>query len=274
MGVEDEINTIHSVFLQGEKLGSDHFFSFDSDVIFSFENSRHNAVYFEGVSAGYSKKCVGLSEKNIEKWMLLLSRNDTKHYLKQALLGLGWSFGVVDFNPSLIDPIKEVDRWRVYDGLGYYYGLFYRRRVIRDRVAPGFIPEEFIPAFFQGFGRSLWYSSKGSVGQLSKSIPLFPEKHLADIWRGVGVAIAFIGFLNQDELNTLGVFSETYIKDLKTGVFLASESDEFAHKERLLMVKTASQLSIDSNNIRSIISNKGHEKTHYYEQIKEITCLV
>ena len=274
MEVDEEINTIRAVFLKGEKLGSDISFFFDSEIQFNFENSKYSAVYFEGVSAGYSKKCFDLSEGKLVTWRLLLSRQDTKKYIKQALLGLGWSFGGVVFHPSLIASIKKDDQWRVYDGLGYRYGLFHRRKIIRSQVAPTFIPEEFLHAFFQGIGRSLWYVSKGSLTQLRTLIMLFPLRHLADLWRGVGVAVTFVGCVSYDELCALAVSSETHIKDFKAGVFIASESKEFNEKETLAMRGLASQLLIDSNNISAIVLKNNFQKAHYYKQIQEITCLL
>src|SRR5260221_7873093 len=96
-------------------------------------------------------------------------------------------------------------RYCPIDGYGFERGVFAGARV----VAGGEVPRLSAygrRAFDQGLGRGLWFREATDLGRIARTIAgLAPGRH-ADLWSGVGLAIAYAG---PNTEQSLGALAET-----------------------------------------------------------------
>lgn len=140
-------------------------------------------------------------------------------------IGLGWAFAKSDLSPvahlEFLDPPM---RWMVFDGMGYYHGLFKGRRTIIHRQVPDRIIGELVPGFDQGLGRRLWYRCKGEGNAVAELIQSFPEARQGDLWRGIGIATGYVGGNEKNSLKQLLLHAAGFRQQLSVGIALAALS--------------------------------------------------
>jgi enediyne biosynthesis protein E3 len=140
----------------------------------------------------------------------------------QVHIGLGWALAEQQ------KPIPENPSWpepdAVLDGYGYYHGLFRRRLSIRTQSIPEGLTDTQLPAFDRGLGRSLWYISKGDVEMMLRMTAAFPERRQPDLWRGIGIAVAFVGGCSEPLLTQTASASSAYRPQLLEGAERALRS--------------------------------------------------
>src|SRR5690606_11798078 len=83
---------------------------------------------------------------------------------------------------------------------------------------------EILRGYNQGVGRALWYISQGCPTRLLELINSFPEERKSDLWRGTGIAVAYVGGFDETTLDKLRIVANLFFDDLKTGVILATSS--------------------------------------------------
>src|SRR4030095_9223172 len=110
----------------------------------------------------------------------------------------------------------------VYDGIGYYHGLFKGRSVIKKKMIPAEIED--INGFDQGLGRRLWYLKKGNIDHLLELLNDFDEVRRGDLWRGAGIACAYVGGNKTAALQHLSNAAGAYKRQLELGITLAAVS--------------------------------------------------
>ena len=217
MNIEHNSDRIKSIFQEGYTTKTT--LSFD-EIINAFETikSTHSMVFFEGLSVRFAID--SFEKKNDLSLWNDFNRFFNLNFAKQIHIGLGWAFGELEINPT--EYTKEINnegKSKVWNGNGYFTGTLKRRSVLRTLSFSETIPKEFLPDFIQGFGRSLWYSYKGNLDQITKIISAFDKKYQDDLWNGLGVAIAFVGGLTKEEWIEISKLSS--IHSLKKGFKLA-----------------------------------------------------
>ena len=137
---------------------------------------------------------------------------------------------MINLKPSeYIKDLEPIYKYRVIDGFGYHEGRFKRRQAVRSQQIPQDFDEMNTRAFNQGLGRSFWYTAQGEPEKLSKLIAIFPEERHYDMWRGVGVAVAYVGGIEESILNQLSHYSENNQNPFKCGIALAIHTREEAN---------------------------------------------
>ena len=148
-----------------------------------------------------------------------------KPHAAQIYAGLGWAVAQEVFDvEQVIESFPPLLRYRVADGCGYYDGTFRNRQTVRMKAVPTYISEKALPAYYQGLGRSLWYISKGDAAKTNELLFGFPAVHHADMWRGVGIAVAYVGGCDEATLIDLKTFPSNFLPQFKCGVALAARS--------------------------------------------------
>jgi len=220
MDIEQNSESIKSIFQEGYTTKTNIPFE-ELKRTFEAIKSPHSMVFFEGLSVRFAIDSIHKTG-DLSLWTSF-NRFFSLKFAKQTHIGLGWAFGELGLNP--IDYFEEInDKWKSkeWNGYGYFTGTLKRRSVLRALSFSETIPKEFLSDFIQGFGRSLWYSYKGNLEQITKAISAFDPKHQDDLWNGLGVAIAFVGGLSKDEWEGFKKISS--IHSLKKGFKLASPS--------------------------------------------------
>lgn len=183
---------------------------------------------FRSVAYESASMEIGLQElsggKELNNWKKFYQHSANEHTF-HLNIGLGWAFAKAEISPAPdLEFLHPVMRWMVFDGMGYYYGLFKRRRTVKNQLVPEGIEGQELHGFDQGLGRRLWYLSKGEVNELVQLIQPFHFSRHHDLWRGVGIACGYVGGNEKENLEQLLICSTEFNKQLCAGVTLAAIS--------------------------------------------------
>jgi len=148
----------------------------------------------------------------------------------QVYVGLGWA--IAKLNLPFLDTLKGFDEkmyFRIADGCGYYDGSFRKRQTVLSQQLPGYLPAEALPIYDQGVGRSIWYTAKTDILKIQSMIETFPVNRQPGLWRGIGIAVAYVGGCTESELKTLWQGAGINGNQLAIGAALAAKSRMQAH---------------------------------------------
>ena len=196
------------------------------EVLIAFLDAE--APEFRSVAYESASMEIGLQElsvgKELNNWMTFYQRSAKAHTFHMDI-GLGWAFAKTDISPTpYLKSLFPVMSTMVYDGMGYYYGLFKGRRTVKNQLIPDGINQQQLHCFDQGLGRRLWYIAKGDVNELFQLIQPFHLSRQADLWRGVGIACGYVGGCDKSKLELLLNASSENNNQFSTGVALAAIS--------------------------------------------------
>lgn len=181
------------------------------------------SVAYESASMEIALQELSLGKElnNWKKFYQLKAKLHTFH----MDIGLGWAFAKTEISPiSYLESLQPVMPWMIFDGVGYYHGLFKGRATVKSQMIPPGVEKEVLQGFDQGLGRRLWYICKGEVSELMQLVrPFHPSRH-ADLWRGVGIACGYVGGSDRLNLERLLDCSTQFPDQLRTGVGFAAIS--------------------------------------------------
>ncbi|WMX14615.1 MULTISPECIES: DUF1702 family protein [unclassified Aureispira] len=196
-----------------------------SDVIkflTQHKNSEFVSIAYEAVAMVLALNDLEQG-KTLDTWQVFLEKYAQEHAV-QVHIGLGWACGQQRLNPSLwINMTTPLLGWRIWDGYGYYDGFFRKRKVLQEAYPPNILEEE-LQVYWQGAGRSFWYTCKGNREKLQKISSKIPLNYQASFWRGIGIASAYVGGLRSEDCQQLWQLAATYQAQLKAGAALAIKS--------------------------------------------------
>lgn len=148
----------------------------------------------------------------------------------QIHIGLGWAIAKRRISITQVEAaIDKMQLPRVLDGSGYCEGTFKQRMAVKEMKTPEGLNENLIRGYDQGLGRSLWYTAKAEPETLMNLIHPFTENRKADLWRGVGIALAYVGGCDADTLERIKTQCTIYAEDLAMGVTLTALSRKTAN---------------------------------------------
>jgi hypothetical protein len=189
-------------------------------------------VEFRSIAYEAMSMCIALedfkTEQQLSKWFDFLTASGTSH-ATQIHVGLGWAFAQneTDFS-SILPKLDPMLRYRVLDGYGYYEGIFRRRKSVLNQDKPEFADATASAAYDQGLGRSLWYTNSGIVPATVSALQKFPAERRADLWRGLGIAVAYVGGCPEETLHEISAAAEIHKPQLSTGAAMALVSRHYA----------------------------------------------
>jgi hypothetical protein len=187
------------------------------------EPPEFRSVAYESASMGIGLKDLN-ANRPLDSWKDFRQVCTNQHSF-HIDIGLGWAFAKTDIQPdTYLQSMNPVLKWMVFDGMGYYYGLFKGRNTVKNKVLPNGIEGESLHGFDQGLGRRLWYMAKGNLNEAACLVGNFVEERHSDLWRGIGIACGYVGGNTEDGLRYLPGISGKYYKQLQIGVVLAAIS--------------------------------------------------
>lgn len=237
--IAERIDRIVSIFKAAREVAEEEGQSEALKHHLTASDSYYRSVAYEGAA-------MGLALRDISQWEAFL-KNDAAAHAVQVHIGLGWALA----EQAL--PCEEDARWQdadaVLDGYGYYHGLFRRRLSIRTQGIPDGINAAQLPGFDRGLGRSLWYISKGDMELLLRMIAAFTIDRQPHLWRGVGIAVAYVGGCNEALLrdvwdkakNHRPYVEEGAIRAARSRIAAATPLDDVDHVLRIWTGKTAKE---------------------------------
>jgi hypothetical protein len=186
-------------------------------------------------SIAYESASMAIALKDFEtaqfpgQWLLFAGGAAAAHQA-QVYVGLGWA--IAKFNFPFLTAVKKLEtrfHFRIADGCGYYDGSFKHRRTVINQQLPDYLPAAALPMYYQGVGRSIWYSQKADIYKISSKIENFATGRHADLWRGVGIAVAYVGGCTDTELKALWKYASVNCFQLACGAALAARSRNMAN---------------------------------------------
>ncbi len=142
-------------------------------------------------------------------------------------VGIGWALARMPWRGRavrrLLDPVHH---WLVHDGLGFHDAYFHCRRLDRGwrRVKKGYAAR----AYDQGIGRGLWFTNGGDVQRAALAISRRREAEHADLWSGLGLAVAYAGGCAPAETAKLVELAGGHRGHLVQGAAFAAEAHGLA----------------------------------------------
>jgi enediyne biosynthesis protein E3 len=162
-------------------------------------------------------------------WLLFVNGPAAAHQA-QVYVGLGWA--IAKSNLSFLTTVEKLNSrfyFRIADGCGYYDGSFKRRQTITNQQLPGYLPVTAMPMYDQGVGRSIWYTEKADIHAIHSKVETFAAERHADLWRGIGIAVAYVGGCSDADLKTLFQYAAANGYQLACGAALAARSRTMAN---------------------------------------------
>jgi enediyne biosynthesis protein E3 len=181
---------------------------------------------YEGAAMGISLKDGALfwKAKRLPDFLARWGRN----YIYVVHVGIGWAMAKRNISPDRfrhkLDPLLG---WLAVDGFGFYLGLFHAyegREYTELNRYSGYTSR----VLFQGYGRALWFLTRGSVNTIAEAIRLAPPDKREDLWSGVGLACVYAGTLENHGLSELVSAADRFYPALAQGATFAAKARKLA----------------------------------------------
>jgi enediyne biosynthesis protein E3 len=150
-------------------------------------------------------------------------------HVYMAHVGAGWALART--SPHLawrLGPLDPLLHWLMFDGYGFHAGYFRPRDAIDRQHQPGALHGYARNVFDQGLGRAMWFARGADVQAVADAAADFPEPRHADLWSGIGLAAAYAGGAEADDLRALAAASGRYRAHLAQGAAFAAKARERA----------------------------------------------
>lgn len=221
--VQSQMETIERIFREVQET-----FVSSMDIInlqkdFEKHPELFRSIAFESASmqlALYDLKRDG----RLSHWFQFLNQYHN-HHATQIYIGLGWALAQEQLNPSDFLNLSDVPlAYKTADGYGYYEGMFRRRKSILSQQPLNDSHEPELEHFDIGLGRSMWYAAHGNIVEAQTVLSKFPTSRQKNLWRGLGVAIAYVGGCLPDYLLHIYDGAGSYKAELVKGAQAAMDS--------------------------------------------------
>ncbi|MBK8494275.1 MAG: DUF1702 family protein [Chitinophagaceae bacterium] len=221
--VIQKIESIQSVFLETQLFYATH-----NDIIGLISYMEKFPVDFRSIA--YESASMAIAINDLEQKGKLINwlhyvNGPAKLHKAQVYVGLGWAIAKLKlpFLP-IVEKIETAYYFRVADGCGYYDGSFRQRQTVLGLQLPAYLPQAALHMYDQGVGRSLWYSSRADINKVKNKIEGFPAERQAALWRGMGIAVAYVGGCDDAYLETVWQYAGANNIQLAYGAALAARS--------------------------------------------------
>jgi hypothetical protein len=179
---------------------------------------------FEG--AGMALMVLDLVDpRRSKRWKDFVDGPGNSH-IYMVHIGGGWAFARLPGGRALLERFlarcDERFMWLVVDGYGFHHGFFEPARAVDRRERPTFRSAYAARAFDQGLGRSLWFVEGADVDRVVARVQMFEPARRADLLSGVGVAAAYAGGIEEEQLSRLAANVGAQLPDLQLGVAFAA----------------------------------------------------
>ncbi|MBK5286721.1 MAG: DUF1702 family protein [Bacteroidia bacterium] len=225
--ISDRMENIRTIFQGGKKFAAE---CDDINVLIKhLENlpPEFRSVAYEGASMSSAIKDFS-SGNELKLWNSLLSIS--LHHAGQVHIGLGWA--IAEVRPGDLSFMKTINpkiEFRVWDGSGYYDGIFRQRQTFQNQTRQENISENNFRAYDEGVGRSVWYNCKGDAAKVTDMIQTFSTARHADLWRGVGIACSYVGGADETILKKLFSLAQNNSVQLSIGAAMVAKSRTHAN---------------------------------------------
>ena len=237
---QKRIEEIGSFFLKGYHAALEYSHQDHLCNILSMEPPEYRGFAYEGAAMGVGLLDRLLPWRKAQYNVFLCSAGNAFPYLTHV--GLGWALaripaGIQHYCKSLTSPgfiSPEASSGNsllaclALDGYGFHQSYFAWETYVQAKVEPRFLPPEALPVFRQGVGRSLSFVLGMDSERIALAIGSFPSCQQAELWSGVGLALAYAGGLSAQEVRQLLSHAAENAAALAQGVAFAAKARQRA----------------------------------------------
>jgi enediyne biosynthesis protein E3 len=138
-------------------------------------------------------------------------------------VGIGWSMARLPLRRERrLLRLDSLLRWLALDGYGFHEGYFHWPRYADGTSRPKRLNGYGLRAFDQGLGRSLWFVGGADPQWIVQAVSAFPESRHRDLWSGIGLACAYAGGADSQEINRLRLAANDHYPHLAQGAVFAA----------------------------------------------------
>lgn len=155
-----------------------------------------------------------------------------KNHIYMLHVGAGWACARLPWRRFRLESsLRKFDpllRWLAVDGFGFHEGYFYGPQRARRRIARTRVTAHARHVFYQGLGRSLWFSCAASIPAIAGNISSMAPDFQGDAWSGVGLACTYAGGIPQNEIEELRSASGPHKAWVAQGAAFAARARQLA----------------------------------------------
>jgi hypothetical protein len=182
---------------------------------------RHRRGFaVEGAAMGCAiADAVMLGGQRLKTWLRL----NEPAYTYLAHVGAGWALARVPWRrQAILRECNPIHFWLVFDGLGFHDTYFAPKRALSGwrRMRRGYEAQ----AYDQGVGRAVWFIAGGNSERAIDAISHFAFVRQADLWSGLGLALAYAGGASAEALNRVLNAAGNFRLHLAQGAAFAAEA--------------------------------------------------
>lgn len=142
-------------------------------------------------------------------------------------VGAGFAIARVPFGLRRLESYQRrldpMIGWCVADGYGFHQGFFHWKRFVEGcEPVPTSLREQNRRLFDAGVGRAMWWVYGADPDSIARAIRRFPDERRAEMWTGIGTALAYAGTGTAAGASQLCDAAGPYRLDLLSGIPFAA----------------------------------------------------
>lgn len=182
---------------------------------------------YEGAAMGLSLQDQ-LRPGHGHRFQLFLESSGAPHKYMMHV-GAGWTLARCGWRiKRLMGRLDPLLRWLAIDGYGFHEGYFHWPRYLTGQQMPRRLTGYAQRVFDQGLGRSLWFVDGADVTRIPQTIAMLSPARHADLWSGIGLACAYAGGVEREQVAALQVLAGRYWLNLAQGAAFAAQTRRLA----------------------------------------------
>jgi hypothetical protein len=190
-------------------------------------------------------------------------------HVYMVLIGAGWAWARLRRRPDRLlrghDPTLG---WLALDGYGFHEAYFHTTRTVDRQQRPRRLHGYALRAFDTGVGRALWFVCCAEPSAVTECIAAFEPSRQLDIWSGTGLACAYAGGVDDDQIAELQRGAGPQRAALAQGAAFAAKAQlragtpaEHTRRavERLCNTSLESAAELCDSALRAVPDNAAHD---------------
>jgi hypothetical protein len=144
-----------------------------------------------------------------------------------TMVGAGFAVARIPFGLRRLESYQRgldpLTAWCLADGYGFHHGFFHWRFFIAEKgAAPASLNRQNRGLFDAGVGRAMWWVFGADPESIKTAISGFERERRAEMWTGIGTAVAYAGGVPADVISILPKLAGEHRFDLLSGIPFAA----------------------------------------------------